>query len=82
VRACRYCDKYGIDLDPRLERLIGIRPQVHWRKFSTAENMHLCNSEVRRGCEMLCYCYGCEEGERNKKGKELLQANMYLGVKA
>mmetsp|Transcript_8393 Transcript_8393/g.20924 ORF Transcript_8393/g.20924 Transcript_8393/m.20924 type:complete len:390 (-) Transcript_8393:266-1435(-) len=42
----KYCDKYGVDLDARLDQLVGIRPQVPWRKFVTAENAHLCSAEA------------------------------------
>eukprot|EP00983_Pelagomonas_calceolata_P115047 1160150-Pelagomonas_calceolata.AAC.3 len=46
----RYCEKYGIDLDPRLEQLVGIRPQIPWRRFVNADNAHLCNNEVGGHC--------------------------------
>lgn len=42
----RYCEKYGIDLDPRLDQLVGMRPVVPWRKFCNAENQHLCSLEA------------------------------------
>ncbi|KAF5837823.1 kinase-like domain-containing protein [Dunaliella salina] len=65
----RYCEKYGIELDPRLEQLVGIRPQVPWRRFVNADNAHLCSNEVgdvgvskhmqaRRACTTPCRGHG------------------------
>mmetsp|Transcript_38095 Transcript_38095/g.84870 ORF Transcript_38095/g.84870 Transcript_38095/m.84870 type:complete len:383 (-) Transcript_38095:1448-2596(-) len=42
----KYCDKYGIDLDPRLAQMCGIRPAVPWKKFINAENLALTSPAV------------------------------------
>ena len=42
-----YCFKYGVDLDPRLAQLCGIRPQVPWRRFVNADNQHLASQQVK-----------------------------------
>ena len=36
-----YCEKYGVDIDPRLAQLCGVRAQVPWRKFVNSDNQHL-----------------------------------------
>ncbi|KAG2486550.1 hypothetical protein HYH03_014851 [Edaphochlamys debaryana] len=41
-----YCEKYGVDLDPRLAQLCGYRPRVAWRKFVTPDNSHLASPEA------------------------------------
>ncbi|PNW76047.1 hypothetical protein CHLRE_12g549800v5 [Chlamydomonas reinhardtii] len=41
-----YCDKYGVELDPRLAQLCGFRPRVPWRKFVTGDNGHLASPEA------------------------------------
>lgn len=45
---CSYCKKYGVDLDPRLSQLCGIRPQMPWRRFVNADNQHLASQQVRQ----------------------------------
>ena len=42
----KYCDKYGVELDPRLGQMCAIRPRVPWRKFVNTENGHLASSQV------------------------------------
>ncbi len=46
--ALRYCTKYGVELDPKLDQLVGVKPVVPWRKFCNADNAHLCSPEVGR----------------------------------
>lgn len=41
-----YCEKYGVDLDPRLAQMCAYRPKVAWRKFVNAENQHLTSPEA------------------------------------
>jgi casein kinase II subunit alpha len=41
-----YCAKYGVDLDPRLAQLCGIKPQVPWRRFVNADNQHLASNQA------------------------------------
>jgi len=38
-----YCTKYGVDLDPRLKQLCGIKPRVPWQRFVTSANQHLAS---------------------------------------
>jgi hypothetical protein len=37
----RYLNKYGLELDPQLEALIGRHSRKPWTKFVNAENQHL-----------------------------------------
>eukprot|EP00798_Chlamydomonas_sp_ICE-L_P027192 gene27192-2436_t len=41
-----YLNRYGIELDPQLESLIGSHSKKPWSKFVTPENQHLANSEA------------------------------------
>lgn len=41
-----YLQKYGIELDPHLEALIGRHSRKPWAKFVTPENQHLVSSEA------------------------------------
>ena len=40
-----YLNKYGIELDPQLEALIGTHSRKQWSKFVTSENQHLVTPE-------------------------------------
>lgn len=42
----RYCEKYGVDLDPRLASMCGYRPKQPWKRFVTAESAHLAAPEA------------------------------------
>lgn len=42
----RYCEKYGVDLDPRLANMCGYRPKQPWRRFVTPESSHLVTPEA------------------------------------
>ncbi|KAG1665074.1 hypothetical protein FOA52_012493 [Chlamydomonas sp. UWO 241] len=42
----KYCAKYGVDLDPKLKQLCGIKPQVPWRRFVTSANQHLASQQA------------------------------------
>ena len=41
-----YLRKYGIELDPQLEALVGRHSRKPWTKFVTAENQHLVTPEA------------------------------------
>lgn len=41
-----YLAKYGIELDPQLEALVGRHSRKPWSKFVTAENQHLVSPEA------------------------------------
>jgi len=41
-----YLAKYGIELDPQLETLVGRHSRKQWSKFVTSENSHLVNAEA------------------------------------
>ena len=41
-----YLAKYGIELDPQLETLVGRHSRKPWTKFATAENQHLVTPEA------------------------------------
>lgn len=43
---CRYCDKYGVELDPKLAQLCSVKPRVPWGKFVNADNQHLASQQV------------------------------------
>ena len=57
---CSYCTKYGVDIDPRLAQLCGIRPQMPWRRFVNADNQHLASPQV------------CVSGGRARGGAALM----------
>jgi casein kinase II subunit alpha len=40
-----YLNKYGIELDPQLENLVGTHSRKPWSKFVTPENQHLVTAE-------------------------------------
>lgn len=40
-----YLSKYGIELDPQLENLVGRHARRPWSKFTNAENSHLVTPE-------------------------------------
>lgn len=40
-----YLSKYGIELDPQLENLVGRHAKRPWSKFTNAENAHLVTPE-------------------------------------
>lgn len=40
-----YLSKYGIELDPQLENLVGRHAKRPWSKFTNAENSHLVTPE-------------------------------------
>ena len=40
-----YLSKYGIELDPQLENLVGRHARRPWSKFANAENNHLVTAE-------------------------------------
>ena len=42
----RYLNKYGLELDPQLEALVGRHSRKPWTKFITSENQHLVTPEV------------------------------------
>ena len=48
---CRYCEKYGVDLDPKLAQLCNIKPRVPWAKFVNADNQHLASQQVIGRCQ-------------------------------
>lgn len=41
-----YLNKYGIELDPQLESLIGHHSRKAWSRFINAENQHLVSPEA------------------------------------
>jgi len=41
-----YLRKYGIELDPQLEALVGRHSRKPWAKFVTSENQHLVTPEA------------------------------------
>ena len=41
-----YLAKYGIELDPQLEALVGRHSRKPWTKFVNAENQHLVSPEA------------------------------------
>lgn len=41
-----YLNKYGIELDPQLESLIGQHSRKAWSRFINAENQHLVSPEA------------------------------------
>jgi hypothetical protein len=41
-----YLSKYGLDLDPELERLVARHTRKAWTKFVTNENQHLVTPEA------------------------------------
>ena len=41
-----YLNKYGIELDPQLETLIGRHSRKAWSRFINAENQHLVSPEA------------------------------------
>lgn len=40
-----YLSKYGIELDPQLENLVGRHARRPWNKFTNSENSHLVTQE-------------------------------------
>ena len=64
-----YLSKYGIELDPQLENLVGRHARRPWSKFTNAENAHLVTPEgmdfldkllkydhqVRYACKAPCW---------------------------
>lgn len=42
----RYCDKYGVELDPKLAQLCNVKPRVPWVKFVNADNQHLASQQA------------------------------------
>jgi hypothetical protein len=42
----QYLAKYGIELDPQLEGLVGRHSRKPWSKFVTPENQHLVSPEA------------------------------------
>lgn len=40
-----YLSKYGIELDPQLEGLVGRHARRPWNKFTNSENSHLVTPE-------------------------------------
>jgi casein kinase II subunit alpha len=45
-RLYAYVEKYGLDLDPHYEELLGRHPRKEWSKFVTDENQHLVNADA------------------------------------
>lgn len=41
-----YLHRYGLDLDPQLEGLVGNHSKKPWTKFVTSENQHLATPEA------------------------------------
>jgi casein kinase II subunit alpha len=41
-----YLQKYGIELDPHLEALVGRHTRKAWTKFVSPENQHLVSPEA------------------------------------
>jgi len=41
-----YLDKYGLELDPHFDEILGKHSRKAWTKFSTPENNHLLSPEV------------------------------------
>lgn len=41
-----YLNKYGLELDPQLEQLVGRHSRKPWTKFVSAENQHLVSNEA------------------------------------
>ena len=41
-----YLNKYGLELDPQLEQLVGRHSRKPWSKFMSAENQHLVSPEA------------------------------------
>ena len=41
-----YLNKYGIELDPQLEALVGRHSRKAWTRFVNAENQHLVTPEA------------------------------------
>jgi casein kinase II subunit alpha len=42
----KYLNKYGLELDPGLEALVGRHSRKPWTKFVTADNQHLATPEA------------------------------------
>lgn len=42
----KYLAKYGIELDPQLEALVGRHTRKPWTKFVTPDNQHLVTPEA------------------------------------
>lgn len=42
----KYLNKYGLELDPQLEALVGRHSRKPWTKFISSENQHLVTPEV------------------------------------
>ena len=42
----KYLAKYGIELDPQLEALVGRHTRKPWAKFVTVANQHLVSPEA------------------------------------
>lgn len=55
-----YAERYGVEPDPRLTQLCGVRPRTPWDKFVTSDNEHLCSPE---GFDLLdrLLCYDHQE---------------------
>lgn len=43
-----YLARYGIELDPQLEALLGSHAKKAWTKFANADNQHLVRRSARR----------------------------------
>lgn len=41
-----YCEKYGVELDPKLQQLCGYKPRQPWRRFVTDDNRHLVTQDA------------------------------------
>lgn len=41
-----YLHRYGLDLDPQLENLVGHHSKKPWTKFVSSENQHLATPEA------------------------------------
>ena len=51
-----YLGKYGLQLDPQLENLVGTHTKKPWAKFINADNEHLVSEEAIDFLDhILCY---------------------------
>ncbi|KAG1680738.1 hypothetical protein FOA52_008070 [Chlamydomonas sp. UWO 241] len=56
-----YLDRYGIELDPQLENLVGTHTRKPWSKFVTPDNQHLVSAEA---IDLLDKCLRYDHVER------------------
>ena len=57
----RYLEKYGVELDPKLQQLCGYRPRQPWRKYITDDNRHVVTQD---GLDLLTQLLTYDHQER------------------